>query len=432
VQPLDRRAASGSSALILLSATIRPAWCHQETSGRACSRPLPRRPGGTSSTPDSLASPPAVGQLPPAGRPQPRCGPHRADHRAVGERDTGRTVPRLIRLAWTVERAAGGVHLGVVFPRLPGSSSEPRAAGRVHQVQQLENLVEGGESDAPRYIWVERSRSPWMRLLAAAPRGPASGSGCPDRVDLAFVRHVAEGWASGQDGNVFRGERLCTSAIALSSRSSVRSAKNAGAVGCEHALVDEGAARQRGEVGASPSRRCPVGAFAQAEGQAVQRDAGRRGCPSTARAATNRCAQRGMQGLCGRADSASRPGCTVSSASQHPQVLLGGDPLDQRDGLVRWSSRPAGTRSPTAYAPGGPSWPGSGSVSRPRRAAAHRVPGRGCRRRPRWSARPPADPRCSRLASAVSPSATMEWLRRPVRVGHHRYGRTHRVRQPGS
>ena len=35
------------------------------------------------------------------------------------------------------------------------------------------------------------------------------------------------GWASGQDGNVFVENRLCTSPIALAKRSSSRSGKNA-------------------------------------------------------------------------------------------------------------------------------------------------------------------------------------------------------------
>ena len=76
---------------------------------------------------------------------------HRADHRAVGEGDAGRPVPRLHeRRVELVERPAGRVHRLVVLPRL-GDHHQHRVRQRAAaEVEQLEHLVEGRRVGRPR------------------------------------------------------------------------------------------------------------------------------------------------------------------------------------------------------------------------------------------------------------------------------------------
>ena len=190
----------------------------------------------------------------PAARAQAVAVEDGAGERAVGERDRGRTVPRLHQArVELVERAAVRVHARGRSPTPPGSSSAPRAAGCGRT---------GAAARAPRRSSSSRSR-PACRSGSAARcrRGSCDVASSASRaaIQLRLPRIVLisplwainrYGWASGHDGNVFVENRECTSAIAEVSRSSDRSGKNVTQlVGREHALVDDGAGGQRRQVG---------------------------------------------------------------------------------------------------------------------------------------------------------------------------------------
>ena len=84
------------------------------------------------------------------------------------------------------------------------------------------------ESEAPS---VQTGSSRWR----SPPKAPVSSSASRARIQLRLPLIVLisplcamsrNGWASGQDGNVLVENRLCTSAIAVATRSSCRSGKN--------------------------------------------------------------------------------------------------------------------------------------------------------------------------------------------------------------
>ena len=125
-----------------------------------------------------------VGGDPVARRAQPVAVEHRADHGAVGEGDGGRAVPRLHeRRVVPVEGPLVERHRLVVLPRL-GDHHQHRVGQLVAaQVQQLEDLVEGGRvagaGRADREDAIEVAGR--ATRCPAGPRGPASSCGCPAR-----------------------------------------------------------------------------------------------------------------------------------------------------------------------------------------------------------------------------------------------------------
>ena len=157
--------------------------------------------------------------------------------------------------AWNSANARSAGPWWRCSPTPPGSSSSPRAAA-------------SGRPDAAVPAPRRRTRSPTRPgCRSGTPLDRSPGISAEDssdsraRIRFRLPRTVLisplcamnrNGWASGQAGKVLVENRECTIATALSVRSSVRSAKNAGSCdGGQHALVDDGAAGQRGEVDAA-------------------------------------------------------------------------------------------------------------------------------------------------------------------------------------
>jgi hypothetical protein len=106
---------------------------------------------------------------PEARRPQAVAVEHCADLGAVGEDDGRRTVPRLHEGGVVgVEGTAGRIHLLVVLPGLRDHHQHGVRQVAPPEVQQLENLVEGGRVARARVqIGKTRERSPGIRSLAS-------------------------------------------------------------------------------------------------------------------------------------------------------------------------------------------------------------------------------------------------------------------------
>ena len=160
--------------------------------------------------------------------------------------------------------------------------------------------------------------------------GPHPVAVAPQGVDLAVVGQEAVGWASGQDGNVLVENRECTSARPLSKRGSDRSGKNSPSwCAGEHALVDEGARRQRREVHAVD---LVLDALAQAERQPVERRTSSALGAGSPAAAGRRPARPGRSAAWpARAEAPRQSGSTGTSRQPRtPQALLAGQ-LARRD-----------------------------------------------------------------------------------------------------
>ncbi len=199
----------------------------------------------------------------------------RADLGAVGEGDAGGAVPGLHhRGVVLVERAAGRVHGGVVLPRLRDHHQHAVRQRPAAEVEQLQDLVEGGRvggvrgadgEDAVQHAVAEGVR----RQLGLAGLHPVPVA--LDRVDLAVVRDeaVRVGERPGREGvrgepGVDQGERRGEAAVGEVREEGLQLA------GGQHALVDDGAGGERREVHAGLA----LGALAQHERLAVQLDAG--------------------------------------------------------------------------------------------------------------------------------------------------------------
>ncbi len=163
---------------------------------------------------------------------------------------------------------------------------------------------------------------------------------------------IRNGWASGQDGKVFVENREWTMASSVREPAvgQVRE-ERLELAGGEHALVDEGARRQRREVDARP--RCS----ARLRRQKAIRS---RAIPTTRpRAeATNSCSNRGWHGARGRADEAGRrSGRRASRGRSGPPRRR--SPRSGRRPRCSAASSSGRNAMPTAYEPrGGSSKPG--------------------------------------------------------------------------
>ncbi len=266
---------------------------------------------------------------PVAGGAQTVAVQHGTDLRAVGEGHAGRAVPGLHQVGVVlVEGAAGRVHRDVVLPRL-GDHHQHRVRQRTAaEVEQLQDLVEGGRVGVVRGA----DREDPLQALAVAVRGNQVGGelGLPgghpvpvalDRVDLAVVRDEA----------VRVGERPAREGVGgeprvhQAERGGVEPVRQVGEEGLQlaggqHALVDDGARGQRREVDPGLA----LGALADHEGDPVELDAG------PVRAGQEELAEPGHDAAGGRAQQVR--GDRDVAPAEDGQVLLGRDGLDPRDG----------------------------------------------------------------------------------------------------
>ena len=209
---------------------------------------------------------------PPARGPQAVAVEHRTDHVAVGEGDQRGAVPRLHqRGVELVEGPARRVHLGVVLPRLRDHHQHRVRQAAPAEVQQLEHLVEGrrvagvGRDDRGQPLQVAGQQVRRQQRLAGRHPVAVAAQG----VDLPVVRDVAVRVSQRPGRERVRGEP------GVHQRQRAGHAL-VGEVGVErlelrlgeHALVDDRARRERGEVGAD----LVLGALAQAVGTPLQRD----------------------------------------------------------------------------------------------------------------------------------------------------------------
>ena len=131
-----------------------------------------------------------------ARRPQPVAVEDRADHRAVGERDRRRTVPRLHqRRVVLVERLQLRPHALVAGPRLRDHHQDGVRQRSPGHHQELEHVVEGRRVAAA----LADDRQDLLQIVAEQIRAqqPFARAHPVDvaaqRVDLAVVRDVAVG-----------------------------------------------------------------------------------------------------------------------------------------------------------------------------------------------------------------------------------------------
>ncbi len=212
----------------------------------------------------------AVGGHPEAPGAQAVAVEHGAGQGAVGERDRGRPVPRLHeRGVELVERPPRRVHLGVVLPRLGDHHQHGVGQAAPADVQQLQRLVEAGGVAAVGVADGEKSGNVARdagrgqhRLTGAHPVAVAL-----DRVDLAVVGDVAVGVGQRPAGEGVGGEaRVHQCDGALVPFVAQVGEERLDLVGREHALVDDGPGRQRGEVDVG----LVLGPLAQAEREPVE------------------------------------------------------------------------------------------------------------------------------------------------------------------
>jgi hypothetical protein len=220
-----------------------------------------------------------VAGLPPAARPQPVAVEHRADHRAVGERDAGRAVPRLHQArVELVERAPARLHVRVVLPRLGNHHEHGVRERPAGQVQQLQHLVEVGRVGRVRRAHGEQPAD----VAGNVHRGQQRLAGvhpvlvAADGVDLAVVGDEAVRVRQRPRRERVRGE----AGVHQRDRAGDPLVDQVGEerrklVGGQHALVDERAGGQRREVrGDAALAGLPFGLLAHAVRDPVQVDAG--------------------------------------------------------------------------------------------------------------------------------------------------------------
>ncbi len=251
----------------------------------------------------------------------------RTDLGAVGEGDAGRAVPGLhLRGVVLVERAAGRVHGGVVLPRLRDHHQHAVREGAAAEVEQLQDLVEGGRVGGVRGADREDPVQGALTEGGGDQLGLAGLHPVPvalDRVDLAVVRDEA----------VRVGERPRREGVRGEARVDQGDGRGEAAVGevgeeglqlagGQHALVDDGAGGERREVDTGLA----LGALAQHEGLAVQLDA--------RAAVAHEQLREGGHGGAGAVAEQVRGDRDLAPAEDR-EVLLGGDGLDllHGDGL---------------------------------------------------------------------------------------------------
>ena len=173
---------------------------------------------------------PVVGHRIPA-RPQAVAVEDRADERAVGERDAGRAVPRLHeRRVELVERPPGGVHLGVVLPRLGdhhqhGVRAATGRRGGAARAPRRSDAESEALGRADREEPLEVARDDVGGQLALAGAHPVAVA--LDGVDLAVVgdEPVRVGARPGREG-VGREPRVDQGELGLEATRCDRSGKN--------------------------------------------------------------------------------------------------------------------------------------------------------------------------------------------------------------
>ncbi len=191
---------------------------------------------------------------PVAARAQPVAVEHRADHRAVGERDRRRTVPRLHqRRVVLVERAPLRIHRLVVLPGLRDHHQHRVVQRPAREVQQLEGLVEAGGVARTRCA---DGKHPLEVAGDDVARHPALARLHPvlvalHGVDLAVVRDHPVGMRERPARERVRGEtRVQEHERALDALVGEVEVELRHLPAREHALVDHGAARETREVDA--------------------------------------------------------------------------------------------------------------------------------------------------------------------------------------
>ena len=190
-----------------------------------------------------------------ARRAQPVPVEGRADLAAVGERDRGGAVPGLHEgRVVLVEGAAGGVHQGVVLPRLRDHEHHGVGEGVAARDQQLQGVVERGgvrdplADDRPQLVEVlaEQGRAHAVAARVHPVDVPADG------VDLPVVAEEAVGM-----GELPRGEGVGGEPLVDEGEGGLRAlVHQVGVVGIEpcrehHALVADGAGGEGDDVEAA-------------------------------------------------------------------------------------------------------------------------------------------------------------------------------------
>ena len=234
---------------------MRPSAVSMSSILPGCRRPLATIwPDGTSSTPASLAR---MSRSSTVRHQRPGRKPLRSNTAPT-------TVPSVkvtqagpsqgsIREAWNCQnaRSAGSMAVsfshasGIIISTACGSSRPPRCSSSSTSSNDAESDASGVQ------IGESRLMSPGIFALASIASRACMRLRLPRTVLISPLWATnRNGWASGQDGKVLVEKRLCTIAMALTQRSSRRSAKNCGSwTVVEHALVGDGAAGQRREVG---------------------------------------------------------------------------------------------------------------------------------------------------------------------------------------
>ncbi|EWC63630.1 hypothetical protein UO65_1037 [Actinokineospora spheciospongiae] len=283
---------------------------------------------------------PVVGQPPPARRAQPVAVEHGADQGAVGEGDARRAVPGLHQpRVELVEGPPGRVHRAVVLPGLRDHHQHRVRQAAPTQVQQLQHLVEGrgvrtGRVDhrvEPIEVAADQVRGQ-QRLAGAHPVAVAA-----DGVDLAVVRDVAERVRQRPRREGVGGEAGVHQRDGGDQPLVGQVGEEGGDLGGgQHSLVDHRARGQRREVGAAAlGHALALHPLAQAERQPVQRHPGHGGPVGRVVAAggQERHGEVRHDPARGRPDARGVGRGRHLAPAQHRQPLLGGDPLEERDGL---------------------------------------------------------------------------------------------------
>ncbi|CAB4827496.1 unannotated protein [freshwater metagenome] len=218
-----------------------------------------------------------IGGYPEAARAQAVAVQHGTDHRSVGERNARRAVPRLDhRRVEPVERPLGGLHRGVVLPRLGDEHEHGVRQRPPAEVQQLDGLVEpcgvraSGRAYREGALEVRDVRCGEHGLAGAHPVLVAL-----HRVDLAVVGDKPIRVRQGPRRKRVRGE-------ATVHQRQCRVHSLVGEVGVElaelrrgeHALVHERPRRQGREVGGDVTGQFVLDALAHDVDLAVQFEPG--------------------------------------------------------------------------------------------------------------------------------------------------------------
>ena len=350
----------------------------------------------------------AVGRLGPPPGAEPVAVERRADQRAVGEDQRGGAVPGLhLHGVVVVERAQLRIDVRLLLVRLGHHHHDRVRQAATGQGEQLEHLVErrgvARTLGADRQERADVAEQLGLELRLARPHPVAVAV---DGVDLAVVREHAQrlrerpgregvGGVAGVHDGQLGGEPLVLQVGVERLELECR----------DHALVPEGAGRERDDVGAELG----AGALAQAEHAAVELDA-RQGGRIADRRDARRTAARTPGGRRTRACRGSRR----RSARRASRAARGSRSRRSARCPAFSAARRSSSRGrkimPAAYSPTG----GSSKSTTARRKASGI-----CVRMPAPSPVPasePIAPRCSRLRSAVRARSMMSCPASPRRV----------------